>query len=95
MATQTPRRRSERLEVRTTPEERSLINRAVEASGSGLTEFVVDNLTLAARRVLADRTQFDLDNEARQRWESINQRRASDLPGLRALMARPSPFTHE
>ena len=41
----TTRTRSERLEVRTTKDERSLIDRAVAEQGTDLTEFVVSNLT--------------------------------------------------
>lgn len=59
---------------------------------TGLTEFVVTNAVEAARRVLADRDHFELDADALAAWESINDRRARDLPGLRRLMERPSPF---
>lgn len=93
MATRTKRTRSERLEVRTTPEDRALIDSAVAASGTDLTKFVVTNLTVAARRVLADRSLFTIDIDAQQAWEKINRRRARDLAGLRELMARPSPFS--
>lgn len=89
------RLRSERLEVRTTKDERALIDRAVAEQGTDLTEFVIASLTVAARRVLADRTQFVLDAESAEVWEAINRRRARDLPGLRGLMERPSPFTPE
>ena len=92
MTTRTTRARSKRLEVRATAEERELIDRAVAASGVGLTEFVMMNLTLAARRVLADRTRFALEGKALQRWEEINSRPARELPGLRSLIERPSPF---
>ncbi len=88
----TSRARSKRLEVRTTAEERALIDRAVDASGVGLTEFVIANLTVAARSILADRTRFVLDGAALECWEAINARPSRDLPGVRALMARPSPF---
>lgn len=91
----TKRNRSERLEVRTTPEDRALIDRAVAASGTDLTDFVVANLTVASRRVLADRTEFVLNPEAREAWEKINRRRAQSLAGLRELMDRPSPFSDE
>lgn len=93
--TGTKRNRSERLEVRTTPEDRALIDRAVAASGTDLTDFVITNLTVASRRVLADRTEFTLDSHAREAWERINRRRARSLAGLRDLMTRPSPFTDE
>lgn len=91
----TTRLRSERLEVRTTKDERSLIDRAVAEQGTDLTEFVVSNLTIAARRVLADRTEFALDADAADAWEAANRGRARDLPGLRRLMERPSPFAPE
>jgi uncharacterized protein (DUF1778 family) len=95
MATGIKRTRSERLEVRTSLEERQLIDRAVEASESDLTDFVLTNLTVAARRVLADRSEFALDAGAQQAWEKINRRRARDLTRLRELMGRSSPFTEE
>lgn len=95
MSTGTKRNRSERLEVRTTPEDRALIDKAVAASGTDLTDFVITNLTVASRRVLADRTEFALDPEAQEAWERINRRRARTLTGLRELMTRPSPFSGE
>ncbi|HEX9854986.1 MAG TPA: DUF1778 domain-containing protein [Acidimicrobiia bacterium] len=81
--------------MRTTPEERALIDRAVALSGTDITEFVITNLTTASLRVLADRTEFSLGAEAQQAWEVINRRPARSLAGLRELMARPSPFTDE
>ncbi len=95
MTTEVNRRRSERLEVRTTPEDRALIDRAVEVSGTDLTGFIVANLTVAAHRILADRSEFVLDADSRRAWEQVNQRKARDLPGLRDLMRRPSPFVEE
>lgn len=80
------------MELRTTPDERDLIDRAVAVTDSDLTEFVVATAVEAARRVLADRDRFELDADALADWEAINARRARDLPGLRGLMQRPSPF---
>ncbi len=91
----TTRLRSERLEVRTTKDERALIDRAVAEQGTDLTEFVMSNLTVAARRVLADRTEFALNADSAEAWDTVNRRRTRDLPGLRRLMERPSPFTSE
>jgi len=95
MPTQSTRRRNKRLEVRITSEEREVIDRAVEALGTDLTDFVVANLTVAAQRVIADRSEFVLDKDSQAAWEAVNQRPARDLPGLRALMDRPSPFIDE
>lgn len=81
--------------MRTTPEDRDLIDRAVAESDMDLTQFVVSNLTVAALRVLAERTEFTLSPESKHEWERINQRPARDLVGLRELMERPSPFLDE
>lgn len=87
------RTRSKRLEIRTTAEERDLIDRAANASGTDLTTFIVTHITDAAREVLADRDRFVLSPEAASEWDSINSRPAQNLAGLRELMKRPSPFT--
>lgn len=93
MTTTASRRRNRRMELRTTPEERALIDRATAVVGTGLTDFVVSNATDAAHRVLADRDRFILDEAGLAVWEEINARPARDLPSLRRLFARPSPFT--
>lgn len=87
------RTRDRRLEVRTTTEERDLIDRAAEATGTDLTSFVIEHLTDAARQVLADRHHFTLDADAAAEWNRINRRPAKELAGLKRLMQRPSPFT--
>jgi uncharacterized protein (DUF1778 family) len=92
MSTIEVRRRSRRLELRTTPDERDLIDRAAAATSTGLTDFVVGSAVEAARRVLADRNRFELDPAAAQAWEELNARPARELPGLRRLMERPPPF---
>ena len=89
------RRRSQRIEVRATPEDRALIDRAVAAAGTNVTAFVLSSVTTAARQVLADRTEFVLSPEAADAWDAINEHPARDLPGLRELMQRPSPFIRE
>lgn len=88
------RRRSRRMELRTTPEERAVIDRAVVVTGTDLTDFVVTEAYNAARRILADRDRFELDTDAVTAWDELNARPARDVPGLRRLMQRPSPF-HE
>lgn len=86
------RARRDRIELRTTPDVKSLIDRAVKASGVSLTDFAEASLVAAAQRVLADRDRFALSSDALAEWEAINSQPARDLPGLRRLMQRPSPF---
>lgn len=92
MAGSNVRRRDRRLELRTTAQEREIIDRAVVAADTDLTDFVLTNALIAAQRVLADRDHFALDETALAAWEEINTRPARELPGLRDLMKRPSPF---
>jgi uncharacterized protein (DUF1778 family) len=86
------RRRNRRLELRATADERDLIDRAAAATATGLTEFVVGSAVQAALRVLADRDRFELNEQALEEWEAVNARPARDVPGLRRLMERPTPF---
>ncbi|HEX3826344.1 MAG TPA: DUF1778 domain-containing protein [Sporichthyaceae bacterium] len=86
------RRRDERLSLRATAEERRLIQQAAAVSEVDVTTFVLGNALAGARQVLADRDRFVLDADAAAAWESVNDRPARKLPGLAALMKRPSPF---
>lgn len=86
------RARAERIQFRTTPEVRRLVDRALEASDSNLTDFAEASLVLAAQRVMADRNRFMLSDRAAAEWDTINARPARDLPGLRRLMQRSSPY---
>ena len=90
--TTSARVRGERIEFRTTPEVRELVERAVAVTGGSLTDFAESSVVTAARRVLADRDVFFLSEDAHEEWEAINARPARDLPGLRQLAERPSPF---
>lgn len=49
-------------------------------------------VVLAAQRMMADRDRFVLSDRVADEWEAINARPARDLPGLRTLTERPSPF---
>lgn len=90
--TTSPRRRTQRIEVKATEEERALIDQAVRHSGGDFTTFVLSHLLEASRSVLADRDRFELSAEATSEWERINSAPARNLPGLRALIERQSPF---
>ena len=46
----------------------------------------------ASGQVLADRTEFVLSSEDWEAWEALHDRPARDIPELRELMAKPSPF---
>ena len=84
--------RSARIEVRATAAERELLDRAVAETGSDLTSFVLGYAVQAARRVLADRSEFVLSGESAREWERLNSESPREIAGLREFMSRPSPF---
>lgn len=86
--------RDARIELRATKDDRDLIVRAADACNMKLSEYAVSHLVTDARRTLADRTEFVLSPEQQAAWEAINSRPARDIPSLRALTERPSPFKH-
>jgi len=86
------RKRDHRLEVRTTAEERAIINQAVQVAGTDLTSFTLESVLDASRRILADRVAFTLSPEQALEWDRVNDAPARQLPGLLRLFERPSPF---
>jgi uncharacterized protein (DUF1778 family) len=84
--------KTSRIELRATPEDRELVDRAAALLGTDRSSFILASVRAAAERVLADRQHFLLNPAAQQEWERINERPARTLPGLVRLMERPSPF---
>lgn len=74
------------IEVGVTADERTLIERAATAEGVDPETFVLRHATLAAGRVLADRTEFVLDDAQQRAWDTLDERPARDMPGLRRLV---------
>ena len=87
--------KSERIGLRATPEQRSLLEAASRAEGRSVTDFVLDHATRAAEDVLADRRVFTLDEDRWAQFATLLDRPAEEVPGLRDLMRRPSVLDDE
>ena len=59
---------------------------------SDLTGLAAVSAEDASGQVLADRTEFVLSPEDWEAWEALHDRPARDIPELRELIAKPSPF---
>ena len=70
-------RRSERIDVRTTPIVKALLQRAAASSHKNVTEFLLEAGISAAEETLADRRLFRLDE---QQWKAFND--ALDHPAV-------------
>lgn len=85
-------KKDQRFEFRTSTADRELFARAADAVGTPVSTFANEQLRIAALRVLADRTEFVLSPVEAALFDEMLERPARDLPGLRELLNRPSPF---
>ena len=84
--------RSEKLDLRLTPEAKRTLNIAASAAGRSVSEFVLESALSRAEETLADRRHFGLDAE---RWEAFMMALAAparEIPALERLMREPSIF---
>jgi uncharacterized protein (DUF1778 family) len=84
--------RSEKLDLRLTPEAKRMLTAAAEASRRSVTEFVLDSALDRAQETLPDRRHFGLDAA---RWEAFLaalEAPSRPLPRLKRLLAEPSVF---
>ena len=87
--------KTQRLELRLTEEQNTLIRSAATYTSRSISEFVLSAATLEAQRRLADQRLFLMDDEQYARFEEILDASPTDDPKLRKLFDRPSPFgTH-
>lgn len=82
--------KSERLAVRISREQRSLLAEASRAEETTISDFVLGAATRAAADVLADRRRFVLPEPEWAAFVAALDRPPRDLPRLRQLLARPS-----
>ncbi len=87
--------RSEKLDLRLTPEAKRVLNAAAEASRRSVSDFVLESALARAQETLPDRQHFGLDAE---RWEAFLaalDAPARKLPRLKRLLSKPSVFERD
>jgi uncharacterized protein (DUF1778 family) len=90
MATAT---KSDRLELRLTPEQKSDIERAAALSGRSVTDFSVQLLVREANEVIREESELLLSKRSWDAFNKILDRPAKPVSGLADLLSRPSVFT--
>lgn len=84
--------RSEKLDLRLTPEAKRVLNGAARATHRSVSEFVLESALSRAQEALPDRQHFGLDAA---KWEAFLvalDAPARPLPRLQRLLAAPSLF---
>ena len=82
--------KSERIEVRTTPGTKALLQRAATSSHKNVTEFLLDAGVNAAKEALVDRRMFSLDDVQWQTFQDALDRPVVTRPRLARLLAEKS-----
>ena len=81
--------RSERIDIRTTPAVKRLLQQAAAASHKHVSEFLLEQGIAAAAGTLADRRLFLLDEARWQAFLDALERPAKDCSGLERLLTQP------
>ncbi len=82
--------KSERIEVRTTPSMKALLQRAATSSHKSITEFLLEAGMSAAEDALINRRLFRLNDERWQAFQDVLDRPVTEKPRLARLMAEKS-----
>lgn len=80
--------REKTINLRATPAQKALIERAAEITGSTRTAFVLDATLQRAETVLADRTRFVLTAAQMERFNRVLNAPLPDPVALQRLLAR-------
>jgi len=92
MVTRQARNRSEKLDLRLSPEAKATIYAAAAAARRSVSEFVLESALGQAEQTLADRQRFGLDANHWSAFLKALDRPARDLPRLERLLREPGIF---
>jgi uncharacterized protein (DUF1778 family) len=84
--------RSEKLDLRLTPEAKRTLNIAASAAGRSVSEFVLESALSRAEETLADRQHFGLDAEKWEAFMAALEAPPREIPQLERLMREKSIF---
>ncbi|MEJ2625685.1 MAG: DUF1778 domain-containing protein [Pseudolabrys sp.] len=87
--------RSEKLDLRLTPEAKRTLQLAADASETSLSEFVLESALLRAEDRLPDRRHFYLDAEAWEAFQKALDAPPREHPRLKRLLEEPGFFDRD
>lgn len=86
------KRRTEKLDLRISPEAKARLQTAAAATDCSLSDFVLESALSRAEEALADRRVFGLDAGAWKAFQTALDAPTRSLPSLRALLRKPGFF---
>ena len=87
-----PRLRSEKLDLRLTPEAKRTLQQAAAVAQRSVTDFVVESAMVRAAETLADRRSFHLEASAWEAFVAALDGPTQPRPRLTRLLQEPSVF---
>ena len=84
--------RSDRLQLRVTPQQREIIESAAASQQETITDYVVRHAVSAAKEDLADRRYFVIDDSAWMEFKALLERPPVYKPRLEKLLSQPAPW---
>jgi uncharacterized protein (DUF1778 family) len=88
-------RKETRLSIRATVESKALLEKAAKKENKNLSDFVLENAISAAEAVVADDSNFSLNNKQWKRFISALDARPRNIAALRQLLTKPGVFDEE
>ncbi|HEY3814883.1 MAG TPA: DUF1778 domain-containing protein [Caulobacteraceae bacterium] len=88
----TAQTRSQKLDLRLTPEAKRTLSAAAAAAHRSVSEFVLESALARAEETLPDRTRIGLEAEAWARFQTVLDAPSRDLPRMTKLLAKPGVF---
>lgn len=85
--------RTEKLDLRLTPEAKRILASAAAAERRSITDFVLDSALGRAEETLADRRSFHLDAERWQAFVAALDAPVRDMPRMGKLLREPGIFS--
>jgi uncharacterized protein (DUF1778 family) len=90
--TKPERTKSERIDVRTTPAVKKILQEAAAASHKSVSDFVLEKALIAADEALANRRFFELSAEKWAEFQEALDRPVQNKPNLKKLLSEPGVF---
>jgi uncharacterized protein (DUF1778 family) len=85
--------KTERLNIRTTQEEKQLVEEAARLTHVSASQFVLRAALHSAEDVLVDQNRFVLPPERMRAFVDLLDRPARAIPALTEAASKPSPFS--
>lgn len=84
--------RTERIDIRTSSNDKTLLQQAAAASHKNVSEFLLEHGLIAAQETLTDRRLFVLNDEQWQAFQAALDSPPQERPRLARLLTEPSVF---